>query len=428
MSTVVSSIQGPQLVISWPSMNSRQNLGNIVQNELTRLLDYRPGMLANLSIQTKRQTQVLTNFQNLARELITGIALYDISDQAGMSYARTVISSAPDKIQAEALDRAPTGLHHVEVSNLSYPQTNVSVKLITTEPVSLEAGEYVFSLTVGDETSSVDVTVVKTGYGADTNLDFLAKVGREIMKADDRLTALLSVTTEPDTDDVLQDWVTLTICSSEIGPDTKFYMNDTTGNLVETLGLNQQTISAWPAKVVYDHLAHESNTNVLEISNDQLTLRLLNPTTSTETIVVEKELEALPEQSRNLVKQYNELIQFLKNQEENIKPIILTRLRNNQESLVTELRQIGLISVEDGQIKLTDQFFEMLAAKPEKVRETLLGPDGFFSGAGEILADLLEGDVRHYAQPIETVSYSHPANSGSYYQVTRLYNNLSLIV
>jgi len=429
MSSAINTIQTPHLVISsWLVETRQQFLKTEAHTEMARVFNYQPGLSSNASIQKNKQAQVLRDFQERLQELISQIGLYNIPDQGSITYARTAISSAPDSIQAAAFDRAPTGLHHVEVSNLAYPQTNISAKMITTVPVSLDAGEYVFELTVGEETDSVEVNVVKTGYGADTNLDLLSKVGRAVITADDRLEAFLCLSTEPDTEDVLQDWVTLIIQAKQTGRGMTFFLSDTEGSLVETLELNRQAPAAWPAKVIYDHLGYESDSNELEIDDDRLVLRLLKPTISAETITVEKAPEALPKQSQELVARYNDLVQFLKDHSDEIKSIISNKLKSNQDDFLSDLKQIGLISLADGRLGLTNRFFQALAAEPESVREVLVGPDGFFSGVGEILQDVLDSDIRHYAQPIETISYANPVTASSSPLLARLYSTLSLIV
>ncbi|MBW1710193.1 MAG: hypothetical protein JRJ73_09980 [Deltaproteobacteria bacterium] len=429
MSSVINNIQAARLVISsWPANKERQGFKLPAGTQLAKVYNYNQALFSNSTIQKKRQAQVILDFQRRIQDFLAEINLYDISDRTSLTNARAAISSAPDKILATASDTTPFGLHHVEIRNLTYPQTNVSAKLITTGAVSLDAGEYVFDLVVGEDTTAVDVTVVKTGYGADTNLDLLSKIGREIMTADDRLKAFLTLSTEPDADNVLQDRVTLNIQVKETGQEVKFYLNDTTGDLVENLKLNHQLSTAWSAEVIYDNLAYESNSNKLEIEKDRIALELIKPTTSNESISVERELEALPRQAQNLIKRYNDLLQFLEDNKNDIKSTITSELRKNQDNFLSSFRQIGLKTSDDGQIELTDRFFQALAAEPEKVRAVTNGSSGFFIEAGQILEDVLSRDIRNYAQPAETISYTRSGVPDSFPGGSALFSGLSLLV
>lgn len=136
----------------------------------------------------------------------------------------------------------------------------------------------------------------------------------------------------------------------------------------------------------------------------------------------------MPEQSQSLVERFNELIQFLKDHKKDIRPTILNELMSEEAGSLSSLKQIGLKALSDGRLGLTNRFYEALAAEPERVRQTLIGPDGFFTGLGAVLEGVLGRDIRHYAQPIEAVSYCHLATARSLLEEKGLFSRLSMIV
>ena len=388
---------------------------------------YKPEKALKGAIQKIRQIQVLRDLQTNIRQLVSEIDVFSIPDRNSLAEARVAVSSAPDKIVATAFDRAPLLLHQEEISYLAQAQINTGNKLITTETPSLDAGDYTFDLTVGDDSISIEVTLVTTGNGADDNFDFLSKIGREITNNEERLEAYLTLSTEPDEDNVDQEMVALSIKAKETGRDITFDFTDTSGELIETLGINRVSQGGGQARIYHDQRPYSPDYNAFVVSEDGLALKLIKPTDRVENIKVEKGLEAVFNQAKRLVDRYNGFLSFLEANSKYINPNVRTGLRKLEKDYSQALHGIGLTSFGQENFLTGDIFFNKLAAKPELIQEVLKGPDGFFTGVREELVSILGRNASHYMQVVRKDSYASPKTTMNTYE-NRGSSNLSLIV
>jgi len=429
VSSLISSVLPPKLILFAGVQSRADQPTNLKKGTLgtTKAPSYKPDKVLKGAIQQIRQIQVMRDLQTNIRQLVSEIDVFSIPDRANLTETRVAVSSAPDKILAIAFDRAPLLLHQEEITCLAQAQINTSEKLITTGTPSLDAGDYTFDLTVGDDTSSVTVRVVKTGTGADSNSDLLSKIGREIMTQDERLEAFMILTTEPDADGVDQDMVALAVRAKETGRDITFELSDTSGTLIETTGLDRMFQAGGKAAVFHDQRLYNSNYNEIAINEDQLALKLIKPTDGIEKINVEKGLEAVYRQAQRLIDEYNGFIEFLEANTMYIKPNIRAELRSLEEDHFQALHGIGLTPFAQDTIAISDGFFETLVAEPEAIQPVLTEPDGFFAGVRDKLVGILGRSLAYYVQVITKDSYASPLTALNTYE-NRALSSLSLVV
>lgn len=428
MSSIISSIPPPKLVFfAGAQQRVVQSTRRRETAGIAKISAYKPERALKGAILKIRQVQVLRDLRTNIRQLVSEIDVFSIPDRNSLAEARVAVSSAPDKIVATAFDRAPLQLHQEEISYLAQAQINTSKKLITTETPSLNAGDYTFDLTVGDDSVSIEVALVTTGNGADDNFDFLSKIGREIMNNEERLEAYLTLSTEPDEDNVDQDMVALSIKAKETGRGITFDFTDTSGELIETLGINRISQGGGQARIYHDQRPYSPDYNALVVSEDKLALKLIKPTDRVENIKVEKGLEAVLAQAKGLIDRYNGFLSFLKVNSKYINPNIRTGLRKLEEDHSQALHRIGLTSFGQENILTGDIFLNNLVTEPELIQEVLKAPEGFFTHVREALVSILGRDAGHYTQIIKKDSYASPKTTISTYE-NRGISNLSLIV
>lgn len=385
----------------------------------------RPGQTWSEVSQKNRQALVLEEFNVKTQGLAEGIRIFDLPDRTNLGYFRAARSSAPDKITAEALDRAPTGLHYAQVEYLAQAQTNTSAKLISTAAPALDPGDYTFDLEVNGETIEVNVSVVHTGSGSDTNEDLLDKIGRQVMAADDRLEAFVVKSDEPDENGNPVERSALVIRSGSTGRDVTFSLSDTSGELVETLKLDTAGPAAGPARLRFDNQVHDSDTDALSLEDYKLALNLLQPTGPSETINIEKGTGALINQTKDLVGRFNDYVDFLKGHKQNVKMTIFQDIMTEMDSKSRRLRDIGLPPVGDGGLVLTPRYSQILEGDPEYVRDVLTGPEGFFTGVKNVLDGVLDRKPSQYGREIQTVPRTYQGGA-RFFQALRTGLNLSV--
>lgn len=379
---------------------------------LKSAVPWRPGQTWRKVSQENRRTLLLDDLRVRTSRLSAGIRLFDLPDRTNWTDFRLGRASVPDSMQVEAADRAPTDVYQFQVVNVAQAQTNTSATLLGADEAILEAGDYTFDLTVDDRTTSVRVSVNRSGPGADTNLDLLAKVGRQIEAADDRLETEVVTSSGRDENNLSVEKAALVVRSRTAGPGTSFCLSDSSGNLVDTLKLDQSAPAAGPSRMIFDHQIHESDGNELYFDGAMLSVNLAEATGPDETIEVTSGLAALSDQARGLVSQFNEYVEFLKQHTEDFSGTILQDLVTELDSNQRRLREIGLLPNADGNLMVGDGFDRALATRPGQVKSVLTGSEGFLTGVKQVLDAVLDRDVSWYGRDIQVWPSQRSGASG----------------
>lgn len=342
-----------------------------------------------------QQTAILNDLKTRTVRLTKAIELLVFPDDPTWSNYRVAESSRPDLFQASAEDGTDVGHHQIQVNRLAQSQVNASKALVNTNTPTLSAGDYTFDLTINDETVSVSVTV----SDSDTNEDLLAKIGRQIDAASSDLSVELRAGTSYDQNSLAVDTSTLMIRSNTTGQDQTFLLADTSGNLVETLGLDRSSSQAGTADLEFNSQTYQSDANDIPVEDGRIVVSLLGQSDS-ESLIVKQGLDALVDQTADLVDYFNDYVMFLHEKRWDLKPVVLNGLMNEMDRSLTDIKDIGLTPGGWGRLGISDRFEQMLMSRPDYVKDVLTGEDGFFTNVDNVLSSVLSKDITEFARPI----------------------------
>ena len=407
-----------------------------------------------------RQKLVINSLADKTGRLAQGLRLFEIPNRESLRGFRAALSSDPDNFTATAADDAGTGLRHVEVKSLARSRTNIGRVLTAATTPDLNPDDYepeevwdpyetdpqtedwtayetdpdtnatvtnyAFDLTVEGETTAIDIQVVWDGPLADDNIGLLNKIGHKIAAADTRLDFEVVSGIREDENGNPVKTATLIIRADEPGSSLSLALEDTSGNLVETLGLARAVRPGTAATLKYNGAETDSETNDFTLENGSLTVTAHGLTTGRKTVDVTKGLPALVEQTDEILRQYNEVTNFLNQHRLLIEPSISIGLHQALEGHRRELAAIGLESLDNGLIMMTDKYETMLRTQPEQVRSALTGPEGFFTELGDFLEEITSRSLWNYAAGLQEAPQSI-RETDKRISLTRSALNLSII-
>lgn len=357
-------------------------------------LSFTPGQNQNLELRLGRVRDVISRLALKTASLSTAVGLYRPPDRTSLTQARLAVSSAPESFQAAAGDEAELARHHVSLTSLAAAQANTGYGFLVRGQPALDEAAYTFELTHGGDTHAIEVSV---GVGDDTP-EILWRVARQIRAADEGLWATVERFIAPDADGVDQEYARLSLASGEPGQGGAFALEDTSGELVETLGLGRIRQAGAPGRLSFDLAGLSTDENPLELEGGALELSLLSPTSGVETLTVEKGHQAWLAAGRRLVGEYNEYLEFLAANQDKIEPAIARDLAQAARSSRRALKDIGLLADASGRLSLTSRFEQALASRPERVSQALAGENGFLTQVRTALDKVLATGVERYAR------------------------------
>ncbi len=346
--------------------------------------------------------------------------------------SKTVSSSDETILTAIASGSATEGSHTVFVTQLARAHSVVSNRYDqdATTLSSSNSGTKTFSITVGDDTYDVSVTI----SSGDTNETVLTKIATAINDATDGAVVASCVLDTPTT-------CKLSITSGSTGTAGKMTFTDTDG-LLGILGVTNasqatDTVGGYiyadlgnnelDAKLTVDGINVVSSSNVVENVIEGMTLTLLaeqetgdSPITLTTSI----DVEGIKSEIEDFLSAYNDAFNYLvaktsvdgTTYERGILsgdyPYITLRTNMRQvmnafvsSSSYSALSQIGISSTRSGSFSVSDSdtLEEAISQDPEALEELFAGTDGIATS----LVSLLDG----YTSPGGTISSSRNAVS-----------------
>jgi len=323
------------------------------------------------------------------------------------SHYRSASVSDPEKMTAQAaLDATPTN-YLVDIDRLATSQTHRSRVLPSEEITDLAEGTYTFTLTVGDTTHSLDVNVNKTGLDPDTHKDVLKKLGRRISQADDSLEAFVAEVPRKVystlSDSLTEKVAYLTVRNKNTGDATHFSLEDDSGTIIDTLGVDQQTQSGQPAQVRLNSFLSGAGGNTAVTDNGKLTFEFSDTTQDPVTITVKAGLSPVREKIVDLLIAFNGYLGWLDEKSLYFKPSLKTGILEEMGSTRRTLESIGLRYDENGMIYATDKFDDTLLTDSALMRDALTGEEGFFTLLSQKLGEIMGNGIQNYATfPRET--------------------------
>lgn len=317
------------------------------------------------------------------------------------SHYRSASVSDPEKMSAQAaLDATPTN-YLVDIDRLATAQTHRSRLLVSEETTDLAEGTYTFTLTVGDTTQSLDVKINKTGLDPDTNKDVLKKLGRRISQADDSLEAFVvefpRKVYSTLSDNLTEKVVYLTVRNKNTGDSTHFSLEDDSGTIIDTLGVDHLAQAGQPAQYRLNSFLSGAEGNTAVTDNGKLTFEFSDTTRDPVTVTVKAGLSPVREKIVDLLIAFNGYLSWLDENSFYFKPSLKTGILEEMDSTRETLESIGLRFDENGMIYATDKFDDTLLTDRALIRDALTGEDGFFSLMSQKLDEIMDNGIQNYA-------------------------------
>ena len=373
----------------------------------------------------------------------------------------TAKSLDPSRLLAKATSSAQTKTYSIEIDALATARTAMSDKLISDGVSDFQTGTYSYDLTIDSKTYSIDVTVDNPSGDPATNRSVLRDVERSINNLGAGITARMVDTKTQDynpyRENAYKDISFLTITSNITGNEIDFSLLDTSGSLIEDLNLDR--ISQFGTQNQYrsngDLFAFDSNDVIIE--SGKVDAYLLGTTHSGENIQVsvKQGRSSLSSELTQIINDYNELIGWIDDNESVISPGLKQELFKGLSSLATQnktlirksleetkhvagvrsgfrtdlnlennnsidsdLLEIGLTLNMDGTIDISEKFLESVNANLRDVYDALAGSNGFFTNISDSIDTIQSKRESNYVYAFNSIlSYnSQGTNRNSIYK------------
>lgn len=344
---------------------------------------------------------------------------------------KKVDSSDPKVVTASATGDAVEGVHSIYVTRMARAHTVVSNRYDRDDTAlsSMHAGTKTFSITVGEETYDVSVTITS----GETNQTVLGNLATAINSAAKGKVMASSVCDTPST-------CKLSIASSKTGTANKMVFTDTDG-LLSALGLTNPTQATdtvggyiyadlggneLDARLTVDGISIVTASNLVDDVIEGLTIRLISEQGESDPpvlVTVSLDVEGIKSKISEFLTAYNEAYSYLVSKTD-INTSTYERgalagdypyvsLRNTMRQMMNifvegaskykALSQIGIRSGSDGKFSITN---------PSLLEEAIAGAlddlEMLFSGENGIAARLV-GVVEGYTRANGTISSSQNA-------------------
>lgn len=375
----------------------------------------------------------LATFSKKTTALYRSLSSFDFPAGNLSRLFRTAVVSDPNKVNAQTTTGATVTNYLVDTDHLASAQSNRSQVLVVTDTTDLDEGTYTFTLTVGDDSYSLGITVDKSGLHPDTNKDVLEKLAREIGAANDDIEAYV---TEIDrkiystlSDNMYEKVAYLTVRSKSSGDSIHFSLTDDTGSIIDTLDINHIAQGGQTCKYYLDSIPSTGATNTVSADNNHLTMSLLDVTSDPVTITVKEGLEPVQEKLTDLISEYNDYVNWLDQNSNYISPAVKTGIVGEIDSISRDLSSIGLRFGENGRVNITDDFNTTLQSDIGTVRETVSGEHGLFAKVAAKLAKILENGTDEYGlNQSQPAIYNQDGIGDTLFMISRKTGELSLYV
>ncbi len=322
--------------------------------------------------------------------------------------------------------------YSVKIDRLADSRKAVSKRINSNDVTEFDSGTYSFDLTIGETTYSLDVEIDKTVTNPDTNKDVWRKIQAAIDGKDVSIEAFINEKKVKDysqyTANSFKRVSSLTVQNKSTGTESNFTLQDTSGDLIDKLGLDKIRSSGSTSQYAVNAESGSTNSNSVALNND-LQAQFFSTTNEKPLNLRVRGAKADLEKALiNTIADYNDLMEWLDDKRrfisstvkndifQKIGSSILNRnnLQNkeglavtqgnlsstlqvtNRESTERELAEIGLQLTNDGRLNINDDFAAALQKDLKAVHGVLAGDDGFFSKVGQAVADILNQSGEKY--------------------------------
>lgn len=397
-------------------------------------IEDQPGPDANTFDNRDKFSDFLSEFRSQFQKFQTRLSTNSFISDSFTRLITTARVSDSDKILAKASSSADEKDYSVDVQRLARARTAVSNTLVSNEVTDFDEGTYSFDLTVGSTSYSLDVEIDQTVTNPDTNKDVLRKIQSAIDDvADSNIEAFVSEVKRKDfnpyAENVYERASYLTVRNKSTGEEVDFSLQDTSGNLIEELGLDKIRSYGRKNQYTVNGTSSNANSNNISLDSDRLSAVLLDTTPSkTVNIKVRGGTPTLEKELIDIVADYNNLIEWLDDnrrfvspdvkidlfkdvgstevnrrvlQSKNDVPVAQGDLSSTVQTEISgtidhKLIEIGLKLNNDGILEISDDFSSALSRKTKDVYEALAGEKGFFTKIKSAIDDILAQSGERY--------------------------------
>ncbi len=375
--------------------------------------------LSTLKTRVDRMTDVLTNYLAV----------------------KEATSSNSDKFTATASSSAKLGNHSLSVERLAVSDTRVSKQYNTSDSsFTAYTTDQTFTIEVGHPTDSdpnnrvsVQVTVSADVF-SQTNEDVLQDIADAINSAMSQAVADETI----DSDEVVH----ASVVNEESGTARLILRSDQTGytyrmdfgtsTLLDDLEVNSSlqtsgtsggyvtyvgtsaTDSQLNAKFTLDGLVFYRDSNSVSDAIDGLTIKLLDVFSTTETVTVSSDVDAVREEVQSFIDAYNDVIKYLREKAQinsdthergpladdlvyrdmisDLRDIVNSEVSDTLSTNYNKLFQIGIEADNDGYLSIKDleKFTDALNANPRYVSDLFRSDTGIATQIKDYIDDFVQ--------------------------------------
>lgn len=337
---------------------------------------------------------------------------------------KTAVSGNSSSLLAKSMNGADEKAYSFKIDLLATSRTVQSKRLVSRETTQFSSGNYSYTMTVGNESFSIDLNVDNEADDPLSNRDLLVDIERSINNLGAGITAQLEDVQirdyNPYRENAIKKLSYLTVKNDNTGDDVDFSLSDTDGEIIDTLKLNQVYQFGAENQYRVNGQVFSSDSNNVVIASDTLGAYLLQNTEPDQILKVnvKQGRNVLSDELIQIIDDHNTLMEWIDENESIISPTLKVQLFKGLSSLATKdqtvtverfetrpgeeaeeepsgfgtklnienhntidnsLKEIGLTLNSDGTIDIGDKFSKAVASDLLKVHQALAGENGLFT-------------------------------------------------
>ena len=426
-----------------------------------------------------------TNLKSKLKSFKTRLKASSFFSDSFLWNIKTGISSDYQSLLVKASTDAKPDYLSFEIDSIASTRTAISNKLANDNLSTFATGTYSYNLIVNDKTYSDNINLKNDEGDPLSNKEVLQKLNSSINGISHLVQSELHETFKKDysfnTNGEYKKTSYLVVENKDVGDEINFYFKDTSGNLIEQLNLDKISDPGYKADFTINGVLKESDFNEIKIEDDTLDVFLLNETKTcgNVSVMVKQDYENLANELVNILNDYNDLIEWIDDNNTIIKTNIkktlfddissvainknlnfdtsaskaakkeenalemyiesITQTNNKDEytldlssfvkadntnTLDNDFDDIGLSLKYDGTIDITEEFTESITANFKDIYDTLADDNGFFTKISSAIDEIYDNTENRYIYNRQTVlAYDEKGNKKS----TFLNNSNNLI-
>ncbi len=366
--------------------------------------------------------------------------------------AMTAQSSDLDIAIATAYENAEENVWLLNTRELAKTRAHTTISLTSVDRTDFDTDTYEFDLTVGSDVYGIELLIDNDDTDPLTNHEMLLRLARVFNSSGADVSASVSTSYKKVSASYYEDYGLeevsfLELVSGDSGKDESFYVEDTTGELIEILGLDQTLVFGRNSEYTVDGGEFEFYSNTIELDGDAVQAYLTGESDSSELTQIEAKygFSAAAESVTNVIGEYNNIIEWIDENDyfisnslkkalfEDLNSAVLEtqtvsyeseeaksfavvqgdvtiynvsgydasgffpRLNEEKHPTVeSELSDIGLTLNSDGTLDMATDFETHFKSRFREIYDSLAGDDGFFTKIGAALEEIRSADDDRY--------------------------------